>query len=59
MPRHCPICRLVEAIPEATPACETGMPDTAVYVIGAFTRPPPIPNTTNATASDARPKLVI
>jgi hypothetical protein len=37
MPRHWPICRLVEAMPEATPACETGMPDTAVYVIGAFT----------------------
>jgi hypothetical protein len=30
MPRHWPIWRLVEAMPEATPACETGMPDTAV-----------------------------
>ena len=53
MPRHWPIWRLVEAMPEATPACETGMPDTAVYVIGAFTRPPPMPNTMNARASGA------
>ena len=51
MPRHWPIWRLVEAMPEATPACETGIPDTAVYVIGAFTMPPPMPNTANATAS--------
>src|SRR5271169_3118968 len=50
MPRHWPIWRLVEAMPEATPAWDTGMPDTAVYVIGAFTTPPPIPNTMNATA---------
>jgi hypothetical protein len=30
MPRTWPIWRLVDAMPEATPACETGMPDTAV-----------------------------
>lgn len=30
MPRHWPTCRLVEAMPEATPACATGMPQTAV-----------------------------
>src|SRR5260370_1161233 len=50
-PRDWPIWRLVEAIPEATPACVAGMPDTAVNVIGAFTTPPPIPNTVNATMS--------
>ena len=59
MPRHCPICRLVEAVPEATPAWDTGMPDTAVYVMGALTRPPPMPNTTNATASAARPEVAV
>ena len=30
MPRHWPIWRLVEAMPDATPACDVGMPDTAV-----------------------------
>ena len=41
-----PTCRLVDAIPAATPAWDLGMPDTAVLVIGAFTRPPPMPKTT-------------
>jgi hypothetical protein len=30
IPRTWPIWRLVEAMPEATPACEAGRPDTAV-----------------------------
>ena len=39
----------VDAIPEATPAWEKGMPDTAAWVIGAFTMPEPRPKTVNAT----------
>ena len=39
-----PTVRLVEATAAATPACEAGMPDTAVLVIGGLTRPQPIPN---------------
>ena len=41
-----PTWRLVDAIPAATPACDTGMPDTAVLVIGGFTSPAPMPKTT-------------
>ena len=43
-PSVCPNCRLVEATAAATPACARGIPDTAVLVIGAFTKPNPIPN---------------
>src|SRR5664280_1422832 len=45
-PRDWPTCRLVEAMAAATPACARGMPETAVLVIGAFTRPNPAPKTT-------------
>ena len=45
-PSDWPIWRLVEAMAAATPAWERGMPDTAVLVIGAFTRPVPIPKIT-------------
>lgn len=41
-----PICRLVEATAAATPACERGIPETAVLVIGAFTMPKPRPKST-------------
>ena len=44
-PERGPTCRLVDAIPAATPAWDRGMPDTAVLVIGAFTTPEPMPNT--------------
>src|ERR1700678_2694523 len=44
-PSEAPTCRDVDAIPEATPACDRGMPDTALFVIGAFTQPMPIPST--------------
>src|ERR1700751_6152462 len=47
-PSEVPIWRLVEAIPEATPACAKGMPDTAAWVIGALTMPDPRPKTLNA-----------
>jgi hypothetical protein len=43
-----PTWRLVEAMPDATPACDRGIPDTAEFVIGAFTKPIPMPNTRNA-----------
>src|ERR1700736_5132843 len=43
-----PTWRLVEAIPDATPACDLGIPDTAEFVIGAFTKPIPMPNTKKA-----------
>ena len=45
-PRVWPTWRLVEATAAATPACEGGMPETAVLVIGGLTRPKPSPNTT-------------
>src|SRR4051794_34766548 len=43
-PSAAPTCRLVEATAAATPACDVGMPETAVLVIGALTMPNPIPN---------------
>ena len=43
-----PTWRLVEAMPDATPACDRGIPDTAEFVIGAFTKPMPMPNTRKA-----------
>src|SRR6185295_19047828 len=46
-----PTCLLVEATPAATPACATGIPDTAAFVIGALISPKPTPNTTYATKS--------
>jgi len=41
-----PICRDVEAMPAATPAWARGMPDTAALVMGAFTKPKPMPKIT-------------
>ena len=41
-----PTCLLVEATPAATPACDRGMPETVLFVIGAFTMPKPSPNST-------------
>src|SRR5262245_47248589 len=35
-------------MPAATPACARGMPETAVFVMGAFTHAKPKPNTTYA-----------
>ena len=43
-PSVIPTDRLVDAIAAATPACEPGIPDTAVFVIGGLTIPEPIPN---------------
>ena len=43
-----PNCREVVAIAEATPACARGIPDTAAFVIGAFTKPKPSPKMTYA-----------
>src|ERR1700690_655475 len=40
-----PPCRLGGAMPAAPPAWERGMPDIAVFVIGAFTVPQPMPRT--------------
>ncbi len=44
-PMACPNCREVVAIAEATPAWARGIPETAAFVIGAFTKPKPTPNT--------------
>ena len=41
-----PNWREVVAIAEATPAWARGIPDTAAFVIGAFTKPKPSPKTT-------------
>jgi hypothetical protein len=42
-PSDRPTCRLAEEIPDATPACALGMPDTAVVVIAALSMPDPMP----------------
>src|ERR1700728_3105014 len=42
-PRVAPTCLEVEAMPAATPAWARGMPETAAFVMGAFTNPNPIP----------------
>src|SRR6202020_53536 len=47
-PNVWPICRDVDAMAAATPACARGIPETAVLVIGAFTNPNPMPKTTYA-----------
>ena len=49
-----PNCREVVAIAEATPAWARGMPDTAAFVIGAFTNPKPSPKMTYAANSHAK-----
>ena len=43
-PSEAPTCLLVDATPAATPACDRGMPETVLFVIGAFTVPNPMPN---------------
>src|ERR1700722_1847077 len=45
-PSAAPTCRLVEAIAAATPACDRGMPSTALLAIAGLTMPSPIPNNT-------------
>jgi EmrB/QacA subfamily drug resistance transporter len=45
-PRVEPSWRLVEATAAATPAWARGIPETAVLVIGALTKPKPTPNST-------------
>ena len=45
-PRVDPTWREVEAMAEATPACARGIPETAALVMGALTKPKPMPNTT-------------
>jgi hypothetical protein len=42
-PTAAPVWRKVEAIAPATPAWSRGMPESAVLVIGALTRPAPAP----------------
>ena len=49
-----PTCRLVEAIPEAVPARERGMPETALLVTGALTQPMPAPRTTQDSGGRTR-----
>ena len=46
-----PNCREVVAIADATPAWARGIPDTAAFVIGALTKPKPIPKITYAAIS--------
>ena len=43
-PSAAPTCRLVDAIAAATPACDSGIPATALFVIAGFTIPSPTPN---------------
>src|SRR3954470_5786384 len=50
-PSVSPNCREVVAIAAATPAWARGIPDTAAFVIGAFTNPKPIPKMTYAATS--------
>ena len=50
-PRVWPIWRDVEAMAAATPAWARGMPETAALVIGALTKPKPMPKITYAANS--------
>jgi hypothetical protein len=50
-PIAAPTCRLVEAIAAATPACDSGIPATALSVIAGFTIPNPTPNSAYAASS--------
>src|SRR5271170_5818057 len=43
-PSAAPTCRPVDAIAAATPACDKGMPATALLVIAGLTIPRPSPN---------------
>jgi len=45
-PRVVPVCRPAEANEAATPAIETGIPETAELVIGGLTVPSAMPNST-------------
>src|SRR5271165_358561 len=45
-PSAAPTCRPVEAMAAATPACDKGMPATALLVIAGLTIPRPTPNNT-------------
>src|ERR1700742_3448752 len=51
MPMAAPTCRLVEAIAAATPACDNGIPATALFEMAGFTMPSPTPNSAYATSS--------
>ena len=42
-PNAAPTCRLVEAMAAATPACESGIPATALLVMAGLTIPRPMP----------------
>src|SRR6202050_2104292 len=53
-PREAPTWRLVAGPAAATPASARGIPDTAVFVIGALIIPIPIPTIAYATISQAR-----
>jgi MFS family permease len=50
-PRAAPTCRLVDATAAATPACDRGIPATALLVIAGLTMPSPTPNSAYATNS--------
>ena len=52
-PRATPTCRLVDAIAAATPACDSGIPATALFVMAGFTMPSPTPNSAYAAGSQA------
>src|SRR5262249_55751924 len=51
MPSEEPTCRLVAATAAATPAGARGTRDTAVFVMGALTKPKPSPNNAYVRAS--------
>ena len=53
-PMAAPTCLLVEAIAAATPACDRGIPATALLEIAGFTIPSPMPNEAYATSRTAR-----
>jgi len=58
-PSAWPTCRLVEAMPDATPACPAGMPDTAALVIWPLTMPTPTPKSTNIISTCPLPVAVL
>ena len=50
-PMAAPTCLLVEAMASATPACDNGIPATALFEIAGFTIPRPTPNNAYASSS--------
>ena len=50
-PRAAPTWQLVDAMAAATPACDSGIPATALFVMAGFTMPSPTPKSAYTTSN--------